>query len=162
MLKGGNFIFYKNEKERSFIFNKIKKRRNKKATLIAENLIYIIITLLFVATLLTFIYVTSNPASLYQEKDAKHLALMFDLAKPGMVIKVNMLKSLEVAAKEFDLELDDIESIANELVIIEDNVVTVKLMEEAGFSYSFFNKVEVDRVYDSGLNGYVFTIKEAA
>ena len=47
----------------------------------------------------------------------------------------------------------------NNIVIINENVVTVKLREEGdGYSYSFFNDVAVSSYFDSTKNKFIINI----
>ena len=77
-----------------------------------------------------------------EERYAKQIAMIVDSAKPGMEIRINMEKAFEEADKN-NWNRDGI-------VSIKDGLVNVKLNEKGkGYSYSFFNDVEVNGYYDS-------------
>ena len=120
---------------------------NKKATILIENTVFIILNLVFLAIMLLFVFSKTGSASSLEEGYAKKIALIIDAAKPNMVITLYM----EDAIKEADKE-----NWKGALVYINDNVVTVKLKEKGGYSYSFFNDVDVG--VSRELDGYRFTI----
>ena len=64
---------------------------------------------------------------------AKQISLLIDSAKPGMTLKVNLEKLYDIS-KEKNFPFD-------ETIKIENNIVTVKLDPEGGFSYHYFNDV---------------------
>jgi len=126
--------------------------RNKKANILTENIIFIILNLIFLSILILFVFSKAGGAAVLEEKYAKQIALTIDGAKSLMEITLNM----EDAFKKMDdgWNKDDV-------VVIKDNVVTVKLREKGGYSYSFFNDVNVDSVYDKkGEGGYVIIVNE--
>ena len=90
-------------------------------------------------------------AAVLEEKYAKQIALAIDAAEPGMVITLNMEDAIRKAEGERDID---------KLVSIEENVVTVKLREKGGYSYSFFNDVRADAAYERNNIEYFFTIVE--
>lgn len=125
--------------------------KNKRAkNLLTGNIIFIVLNLVFLSVLILFLFSKAGSAAVLEEKYAKQIALIIDSAKPVMQIKLNMKDAIE--KKEEDFEGD--------IVSIEDNVVTVQLRENGGYSYSFFNNVEVDGKYFSennfilNINGY--------
>ena len=69
-----------------------------------------------------------------------------------MEITLNMEDAIKKAKEEGWPE--------NMIVNIEGNFVTVKLREKGGYSYSFFNNVEVNANFDSNLKGYYFVVDE--
>ena len=126
--------------------------RNKKANILTENIIFIILNLIFLSILILFVFSKAGGAAVLEEKYAKQIALTIDGAKPLMEITLNM----KDAFKKMDDEWNK-----DDVVLIKDNVVTVKLREKGGYSYSFFNDVNVDSVYDKkGEGGYVIIVNE--
>ena len=115
-----------------------------------ENIIFIILNLLFLTILILFLFKQGQGAVVLEQSYAKHIALVIDSAKPVMLIKINMDKGKELA--------EDNGVNFEEVVRINGNVVTVKLSEKGGYSYSFFNDVDVGE-YPEG-EFYVFTINE--
>jgi len=123
----------------------------KKGTILAENIIFIVLNLVFITILLLFIFLKSGAAAVLEEKYAKKIALIIDASRPGMIINLNMEDAIKVAEKEnFPL---------GNMVKIDKNIVTVKLREKGGYTYSFFNDVKVDANFDiSNRRGYRFII----
>lgn len=121
-----------------------------------ENVIFIILNILFLAILILFLLRQGQGAVLLEQSYAKQIALLIDSAKPGMVIILDMSKAKELAEKN-GLEFE-------EIVIKANNVITVKLSEEGGYSYSFFNDVDVsvrpDNSDPENINSYVIVINE--
>lgn len=132
------------------------KKREKKGVILMENVIFIILNILFLAILILFLLRQGQGAVLLEQSYAKQIALLIDSAKPGMVIILDMSKAKELAEKN-GLEFE-------EIVIKANNVITVKLSEEGGYSYSFFNDVDVsvrpDNSDPENINSYVIVINE--
>lgn len=121
--------------------------------LLPENIIFIVLNLVFIGILMLFLSIKSNDAYSMEEGYAKKIALILDSAKPGMVIHLNMEDAIAKAQKNSE----DIKKI----VSITGNAVTVKLRAEGGYSYSFFNNVDVSSYIDDTNNKeYVFTINK--
>lgn len=115
------------------------KERGKKGAILMENVIFIILNILFIAILILFLLRQGQGAILLEQSYAKQIALLIDSAKPGMTIILDMSKAKDLAEKN-GLEFKDI-------VINTNNVITVKLSEEGGYSYSYFNDVDVGKPY---------------
>ena len=129
----------------------------KRGTLLTENIIFIILNILFIGILILFISLRSGSAAVLEEVYAKQIALIIDSAKPGMVINLNMEDAIERAKKELG------ENKINEIVsinITNSNIVTVKLRNKGGYSYSFFNDVDVNAYPDTNGKEYVFVINK--
>jgi uncharacterized protein (UPF0333 family) len=106
------------------------KKRNR-GNILTENIIFIVLNLVFLSILLIFLFTKTGAAAVLEEKYAKQIALALDAAEPGMTIQLEMEAAMEIADRE------NIQR--GEIVKINGNVVTVKLREEGGYSYSFFN-----------------------
>ena len=106
----------------------------KRGQILVENIIFIILNLVFLTILILFIYSKSGGEAVLEEKYSKQIALIIDSAKPGMIIHLNMEDAMK-KAEENKLE--------EGIVSFEGNTVTVKLREKGGYSYSFFNNVDV-------------------
>ena len=94
-------------------------------------------------------------AAVLEEKYAKQIALIIDSAEPGMIISLNMEDAIKTAEKEGVTP--------NNIIIIRDNVVTVKLREKEGdplSSYSFFNDVSVNAYIGQDNKNYFFVINK--
>lgn len=130
-----------------------KKFKDKRANILTENIIFIILNLVFLSILIVFLVSRTGAAAVLEEMHAKQVALMIDAAEPGMTINLDMEKAINIAKKE-GIKFSDV-------VKINDNVVTVQLREKGGYSYSFFNDVFVRLDFDTSTNkGYIFGIYE--
>lgn len=132
------------------------KKRSKKAAILMENVIFIILNVLFLAILILFLLRQGQGAVLLEQSYAKQIALLIDSAKPGMTIILDMSKAKELAEKK-GLEFKDI-------VINANNIITVRLSEEGGYSYSYFNDVNVTLYPDASdpedITSYVIKVNE--
>ncbi len=117
-----------------------------------ENIIFIILNLLFLIILVLFIARQGGGAIVLEQSYAKQIALLVDSAKPVMIINLNMDKAQKLADKN---KID-----FSEVVKINGNIVTVKLSERGGYSYSFFNDVDVTAFPGVREGVYTFTINE--
>jgi len=117
----------------------------KKGNILAENIVFIVLTLIFFTILILFISTKSSGTALIEEETAKQVALIIDSAKPGMIIKINMEDALDKAKKE---------NYKKNIISITGNIVTAKLSEKSGYSYSFFNKVDAAAFPDT-LSGII-------
>tara|TARA_Y100000034_G_scaffold101437_1_gene125757 strand:- start:1800 stop:2207 length:408 start_codon:yes stop_codon:yes gene_type:complete len=127
--------------------------KEKRGNILVENTIFIVLNLIFLTILVLFLFSKVGSAAVLEEKYAKQIALMIDSAKPGMEIHLNMEKAFEKKEDSWDIK---------NVVSINDNVVTVKLREKGnGYSYSFFNNVELEKPYsipDVDATSYRFKI----
>lgn len=117
---------------------------DKAGKLIFPAVIFIVLNIMFFGILLVFVFRTSGGEIVYEQVYAKQIALLIDEAKPVMEIKLDMEDAMKLAEK------NNIDS--GNIVKIEDNVVTVKLSEGGGYSYSFFNDVNVTAYPDITTN----------
>ena len=128
-------------------------KKNKKANILVENIIFIVLNMIFLTILIIFLFSKTGSAAVLEEKYAKQIALLIDSAKPGMTIHLNMEDAIDVAGKE-GLDIRNI-------VTRNDNVINVKLREKGGYSYSFFNDVDFRPNLDTTNNKeYFFVINE--
>ena len=126
--------------------------KNKKGNILTENIIFIVLNVIFITILVLFLFTRAGSAAIYEERYAKQIALMVDAAKPGMVIDLNMTDAIKQANKE-NFPIDKIVNITN-------NIVTVKLREKGGYSYSFFNDIQANANLKKDKQGYYFVISE--
>ena len=131
-----------------------KQRRG--ANILTENIIFILLTLIFFAILITFIFSRTTSAVLIEEELAKQIALIIDSARPETIIKMNVEKAVEKAEKS---------RYAGNIITVENNLVNVKLHEKGGYTYSFFNDVSVSVFPDSPdsegkIKDYIIVISE--
>jgi len=125
-------------------------KRGKKANILTENIIFIVLNLVFLTILILFLFSKMSDVSSLEEKYAKQIALVLDSAKKDMNISLNMKNAVEVAKKK---KWD------GKIVSIDENIVTVKLHEKGGYSYSFFNNVDLSRLYFYSKDGDEFKFK---
>ncbi|MEN7982682.1 MAG: hypothetical protein ABFQ65_04515 [Nanoarchaeota archaeon] len=112
---------------------------NKHGEILIENIIFIVLNLIFLTILVLFLLRQGEGAVVLEENYAKEIALMIDSAKPIMTLRIDMADAKEVAEKNgIDFK---------EVVKIEKNIVIVKLTKDSGYSYSFFNDVDVSEPY---------------
>ena len=128
--------------------------KNKRGNILTENIVFILLTLIFFSIIITFIFSRSGGSALIEEELAKQTALIIDSAKPGMIIRINVEEALEKA---------NTEKFTKNIITIQGNVVTVKLREKGGYSYSFFNNVDANVFPDtssSKIKDYVIVVNE--
>lgn len=127
----------------------------KRGNLLTENIIFIVLTLIFFSILIFFISSRTGGSALMEEELAKQVALIIDSSKPGTIVKINVEEALGKAKKE---------NYQKNIISRNGNVVTVKLREKGGYSYTFFNNVDVSifpdtsspeiKDYAIAINGY--------
>ncbi|HUS49865.1 MAG TPA: hypothetical protein VMV95_04090 [Bacillota bacterium] len=117
---------------------------NKKGNILTQNIIFIVLNLVFLLILVLFLVSKSGGAAVLEEKYAKQMALILDSVEPGMVISLNMEDAIKIANKE-NRDLDDV-------IDVQDNIVTVQLREKGGYSYSFFNDIDYGNDFSIYLN----------
>lgn len=122
--------------------------KNKRGNILLENIIFITLNVLFIIILATFLFTKTGSAAVLEEKYSKEIALIIDSAEKDMIVFIEMGDAIKRAKKEnFPVE---------EIVTINDNIVTVKLREKGGQSYSFFNDISPDLNFDKDDNRYFF------
>ena len=142
----------KNKRQKNKRFgNNFFLRKNRKGNILLENIILITLNVLFVIILATFLFTKTASAAVLEEKYAKEIALIIDSAKSGMAVFLEMEDAIEIAGKE--------NIPVGEIITLNENVVTVKLSEKGGYSYSFFNDLRVSTLHDDG-NRFVFLFSE--
>jgi|SRR3990167_3163732 len=120
----------------------LKKMRNKKGTILTENIIFIVLNLAFIVILMLFLFSKTGSAPVLEEKYAKQIALLIDAAEPVMTIDIEMEDAIKIAQRE-NMNL-------NEVITINGNIVTAKLRPDGkGYSYSFFNDVGAKANFDT-------------
>ena len=131
--------------------------KNKRGDILVENVIFIVLNIIFVSILILFLFRQGSGAGLLEQTYSKQIALMIDSAKPVMEIKLNMEKTKNIAEEnKFDFK---------DVVSITGNVVNIKLSQKGGYEYSFFNDVEVKAFPETDSKNeytgvYVFTINK--
>ncbi|MFH1787231.1 MAG: hypothetical protein ABH811_00340 [archaeon] len=121
----------------------------KRGAILIENVIFIVLNLVFLSILFLFVFSKMGSAAILEERYAKEIALLIDGAKPGMKISLNIENALNKKDKNWN----------GKIISIQDNIVTVRLREKGGYSYSFFNDVDFDKLYHLSENGNYFELK---
>jgi len=139
-------------------FDKFKKSYNKKGQILIENVIFIILNLVFLSILILFLTKQASGESVLEESYSKKIALLADYSKPEMIIKFDMKKGMKIS--------DDNGFDFSKTVRIDNdkNLIYVKLRENGGYSYTFFNEVNLNAYPDIENNEYtglyVLTVTE--
>jgi len=112
----------------------------KRGNIIMENLVFIILNLVFFGIIILFVATKMSSPFVMEEKYSKSLALMIDASKPGMLITIDFSDAIAQAKKN---------GISKEAIVhITGNVVNVNVVGKNGYSYSFFNDVLVNSYFD--------------
>jgi len=123
---------------------KIRGVFSKRGEILAGNIIFIILNLVFLTVLVLFIFRQGGGISTLEESYAKQIALVLDSARPGMEILIDMKEGAEADEEWFSKNYFS-------AVSVNDNMVRVILSKDSGYSYSFFNDVRVKfDVYPEG------------
>jgi len=119
--------------------------RNKKANILTETVIFIVLNVVFFSVMILFIYMQSSSVHLEEERVAKQIALLIDAAKPGTEIEINLEKFFAKADKGIDM---------GEAIEIDNkkNLVIVRGSEDSFYEYGFFNDC-VEVLYPYGAEG---------
>ncbi|MBU1501459.1 MAG: hypothetical protein KJ905_01655 [Nanoarchaeota archaeon] len=120
--------------------------KNKRGNILTENIIFIILNLVFLSILILFIFSKTGSPAVLEEKYAKQIALIIDSAEPVMAISLGMNDAVSSARGE-GINLDD-------AVSIDTNIVTVRLRDGVGYSYSFFNDVDATIKFNPKTEAY--------
>jgi len=123
----------------------------KRGNLLTENIIFIILNLVFVTILVLFIFSRMSNENNLEQKYAKQIALIIDEAQPVMEIHLNMKDAVEMAGKN--------KISPDKIVQVSGNFVNVKLNPDGnGYGYSFFNNVEATIYFDT-TSSFTYIIK---
>lgn len=127
------------------------KPMRKKGNILTGNIVFIVLNLVFITILLVFLFSKTGSAAPIEEKYAKEIAMAIDAAEPVMAINITMTDAISQAEKN-NFPRDQI-------VTINGNIVTVKLRQDGGYSYSFFNDVDAEPSFNTiSRDGYRITI----
>lgn len=130
---------------------------DKKAVdLFMENLVYLLIVVIFVAILWFSLMRVGSNSGFYEERSSKQIALLIDKALPGMSFEIEAYEMEKIARKnKFEgnfLKIDN-----------NKNIVNVRLIEGKGYDYYFFNNVNVlwdEKNYETGGKKIILKIVE--
>ncbi len=131
------------------------KIKNEKGELLVQNVLFLVLNLVFLSILFAFVFREANSVANLEEIYSKKIALAIDSAEPIMVLEMDLSDLKE--------KLDKEGRSFSEVVTISDNLVKIQLEKDSGHSYYFFNDVDVSAYPDknkeyenTGL--YIFTI----
>ena len=115
--------------------------KNKRGNILTENVIFIILNLVFFASMVGFLYIQSSDVHLVEEVTAKKIALLIDASKPGTDLVVD-LSYFSDETKDYGgrIEIDKVRK-----------VVSVKGAEDSFFEYGYFNDVVVADSFENGI-----------
>ncbi|MFC1710552.1 hypothetical protein ACFLZJ_00100 [Nanoarchaeota archaeon] len=125
---------------------------DKRGRLLIENIVFIILNLVFLTIIVLFILKQGSGAVVLEQTYAKQIALLIDSAQPGMTLKLDMEKARKTA------ERNGIDFEKGSVININENVVTVKLSSKGHYSYTFFNDVDVRAYPDYDKDQYIFNV----
>ena len=115
---------------------KINRMNKKGVDLLAENIVYIVVAVLFLSSMFFSVTLVGRQVTLYEQVYAKQIVLMIDKAEPGMDIEYRDFRMFKLAADN---------NAPREIVSVDNdrNVVIVRLSNGLGYNYEFFNDVRV-------------------
>ena len=128
---------------------------NKKGDILVGNVVFIILNVIYLSILVIFLYTQGSGVKIVEETYAKEIALLVDYSQPGMFFYLDMGKAYDIA-EERNVDFDKI-------VSKDENLITVTLdssNNRKGYSYSFFNNVNVVITPQKEKKIYVFSIEE--
>ena len=121
---------------------------NKKGDILVENVVFIILNLLFLGILVAFLITTGRGVGVLEQAYAKQIALIVDSAQSEMEVYLDMSKGFEKVREETQMATKDIVTIDNEK-----GLVTVRLSPDSGYTYSFFKKHNQIDYYPTKITG---------
>lgn len=125
----------------------------KRGEILVENIIFLVLNIAFFTILILFLINQGNGASALEDSYSKQVALSIDAGMPGTTILVNFQSAKEVSDKN-KIPFQDV-------LLIKNHYVTVKLSDQSGKSYQFFNDINVSTVrpekdVNGNFDGYYF------
>lgn len=107
--------------------------KNKKGDeLVSEQIIFYVLNLLFFMILLLFVIKTSSGSAVLEETYSKTIALTIDSMKEGTNLTMDITKLYDKAESNKYVQ-------SKVLIDSENNVITVKLSENTGYSFKYFS-----------------------
>lgn len=111
--------------------------KNKKADILHENIIFIILNVVFFSIMLIFIYLQGSSVHLSEEETAKQIALLIDASRPETIIEIN-LEDLFLESEKNGINREKVVEIDEDK-----NLIVVRASEDSFYEYSYFNDVYV-------------------
>jgi hypothetical protein len=113
--------------------------KNIKAQLPVETIIFVVLNVIYFASLFYFVVSASSGALVMDKFYAKQIALLIDDSKPGTILTLNIDKAYEIA-KDNEINLEN-------AFFVEGNYFVVKLSSSRGYKFQFFNDVDIERSF---------------
>ena len=110
--------------------------RNKKAIIVLETVIFIILNIAFIMILFTFVSRSGEGSLVYEQAYAKQIGLLLDGARPGTIIYMGVEKGVEIA-KENGKNPEEIFRIGN-------GTVNVDLAGRQGYNFNYFGNQKIN------------------
>lgn len=115
---------------------KMKSKKGESDTVILENVIFIVLNLIFFSALLIFVYSSGQGKLVYEQMYAKQIALFISGAEPEMELLLDITKPLELAGEKDSEKIFVIDQ--------EENLVKVSLSSAGGYSFQYFSDYDVE------------------
>ncbi|OIO81487.1 hypothetical protein AUJ84_00925 [Candidatus Pacearchaeota archaeon CG1_02_32_132] len=113
----------------------------KKGNILMENVIFIILIIVFISILFVFVTRQGSNQSVLEKQLAKQIALVIDEAEPGTQVQIRVE--------------DEFNKYPGGKIQVDNNVVNVNFGSGAGYSYGYFNKVNVEsNILDLNSDGF--------
>ena len=125
-----------------------REKRAETASPVIENVIFIVLNIMFFAIMILFVVKSTGSAAVYEQAYAKEAALIIDSAKPSMVILMNIEDALKIAKSNSIKEEDIVRIDSAEKRII------LKFSSKGAYSFQYFNDNEVS----AGIRGIFLEI----
>ena len=125
-----------------------REKRAETASPVIENVIFIVLNIMFFAIMILFVVRSVSNAVVYEQAYAKEAALIIDSAKPSMVILMNIEDALKIAKSNSVKEEDIVRIDSAEKRII------LKFSSKGAYSFQYFNDNEVS----AGIRGIFLEI----
>ena len=123
-------------------------RGKKGDDLLNEQLIFIILNLIFFSSLIFFVVRSGSGEVLIEEDYAKKIGLILDSIEPNMEINISV--------EELVLFMDK-NQIIGIPVSLENNLVNVKISNSGGYTFNYFSSIPVKLFFDR--QNKILTIK---
>jgi len=113
------------------------KKINKKADILHENVIFIVLNVTFFVMMMLFVQMKGSAVHIAEEQTAKQIALLINTARPGTELEVYLGDFLEEA------ESNGVSKSAAVRIDNANNVIIAKGSADSFYDYAYFNDVNV-------------------
>ena len=120
---------------------------------LAEEIIFIILNVVFIFMLIFFVLRMSNSTAITEEIYAKKIALTIDSMMPGTEVNISLSKVIESAKRnKYSGNIIEPGDFTN------NNLITIKAVDGGGYSFYYFSALN-DLSFSLNLKEGVLTIK---